>query len=122
VGMLFNPAVLWTEPLALLATVVVILLVKTVGAWAVLRAFGHSQPEALFLAGSLAQIGEFSFILISMTVDLQVIPAMARDLVVAGAMLSMLVNPVMILIGSRLSARLTARRGQRLRPKQTVQP
>jgi CPA2 family monovalent cation:H+ antiporter-2 len=122
VGMLFNPAVLWTEPLPLLATVVVILLVKTVGAWAVLRAFGHSQPEALFLAGSLAQIGEFSFILISMTVDLQVIPAMARDLVVAGAMLSMLVNPVMILIGIRLSARLTARPGQGLRPKQTVQP
>lgn len=102
VGMLFNPAVLWTQPVALLGTLSVILLAKTVAAWAVLRAFGHARPEALFVAASLAQIGEFSFILIGMTINLEVIPAEARDLVVAGAILSILVNPVMIMVAKRL--------------------
>ncbi len=104
VGMLFDPAVLWTAPVALLATVTVILVLKTIAAWAVLRAFGHTRPEALFLAASLAQIGEFSFILIGMSVGLGIIPANARDLVVAGAMLSILINPLMIYLAKRLSS------------------
>ncbi len=96
VGMLFNPAALWTAPLALLATVVIILGVKTAAAWAVLRRFGQPQGQALDIAASLAQIGEFSFILIVMGVDLDIVPAAARDLVVAGALISILVNPVMM--------------------------
>ena len=103
VGMLFNPSVLWAEPLALLATVAMILLLKTAAAWAVLRSFGHSRPEALFLAASLAQIGEFSFILIGMSIDLEIIPPHARDLVVAGAMLSILINPALIWAAARLT-------------------
>jgi CPA2 family monovalent cation:H+ antiporter-2 len=106
VGMLCNPSVLWTEPWALLATVIVILILKTAAAWGVLRAFGHAQPSALFLAASLAQIGEFSFILIGMSVDLDIIPAAARDLVVAGALLSILVNPLLIHGARWLAGRL----------------
>ncbi len=102
-GMLFNPTVLWGEPWALLATVVIILILKTVAAWAVLRVFGNSMTVSMSLAASLAQIGEFSFILIGMSVDLQVIPQAARDLVVAGALLSILLNPLLIHAARRLA-------------------
>ena len=95
VGMLFDPAVLWEDPLPLLVTVAIILGVKSVAAYLIVRAFGHGQDMALTIAVSLAQIGEFSFILIVMGVDLDIVPPVARDLVVAGALLSILVNPLM---------------------------
>jgi len=101
VGMLFNPAALLTHPLALLATVLIILVVKTAAAWAVLRAFKQPQSQAFEIAASLAQIGEFSFILIAMGVDLDIVPAAARDLVVAGALVSILVNPLMLWAAAR---------------------
>ena len=109
VGMLFNPAVIWTEPWSLLATVIIILVLKTVAAGVVLRAFGHAMTASLVLAASLAQIGEFSFILIGMSVDLDIIPETARDLVVAGALLSILLNPLLIWAAGRFGSRLEAR-------------
>ena len=109
VGMLFNPAVIWTEPWPLLATVVIILALKSASAWAVLRAFGHGMGTSLTLTAILAQMGEFSFILIGMSVDLAIIPATARDLVVAGALLSILVNPLLIWAAGRLAPWLEAR-------------
>ncbi len=114
VGMLFDPtviwpAVIWTKPWPLLATVVIILALKSAAAWAVLRAFGHGNGTALMLTASLAQIGEFSFILIGMSVDLAIIPTTARDLVVAGALLSILLNPLLIHGAGRLAPRSEAR-------------
>ncbi len=108
VGMLFNPGVIWAEPLSLLATVVIILGLKSAAAWVVLRAFGHAMTPALTLAASLAQIGEFSFILIGMSVDLAIIPDTARDLVVAGALLSILLTPLMIRGAAHLGDRIGA--------------
>ena len=95
VGMLFNPAILLAAPFALLATVAVIILVKSAGAYAIMRAFGYERGAALTIAASLAQIGEFSFILIVMGLDLAIVPPEARDLVVAGAFVSILVNPLL---------------------------
>jgi CPA2 family monovalent cation:H+ antiporter-2 len=95
VGMLFNPGVILTSPLALLATVVIILFVKSVVAYYIVRGFGHGHDKGLTIAASLAQIGEFSFILISMGVTLSIVPPVARDLVVAGAMISILANPLL---------------------------
>jgi CPA2 family monovalent cation:H+ antiporter-2 len=95
VGMLFDPSVVVRAPLALIATVLIILVVKSVAAWAIVRAFGRSQDVALTIAVSLAQIGEFSFILIVMGVDFAIVPPLARDLVVAGALISILVNPAL---------------------------
>ena len=95
VGMLFNPLVLIENPLAVLATVLVILLVKSLAAWGIMRAFGHDDERALTIAASLAQIGEFSFILIVMGVNLAIVPQVASDLVVAGAMASILINPLL---------------------------
>lgn len=95
VGMLFNPAILLTAPFALLATVGVIILVKSAGAFGIMRVFGYDRAAALTIAASLAQIGEFSFILITMGLDLAIVPPQARDLVVAGALASILVNPLL---------------------------
>ena len=95
VGILFNPAILLTAPFALLATVAVIILVKSAGAYVIMRAFGYERGAALTIAASLAQIGEFSFILIVMGLDLAIVPPEARDLVVAGAIVSILVNPLL---------------------------
>jgi CPA2 family monovalent cation:H+ antiporter-2 len=108
VGMLFNPAVLVEAPLAVLATVAIIVGVKTLAAYAIVRAYGHDRGTGLTIAASLAQIGEFSFILIVMGVDLNLVPVAARDLVVAGAMLSILLNPALFAALDRRQARKAA--------------
>jgi monovalent cation:H+ antiporter-2, CPA2 family len=101
VGMLFDPAVILTQPLSLLGTVVIIIGVKSLAAYGIVRAFGHGRPVAATIAASLAQIGEFSFILIVMGVNLNVVPVEARDLVVAGSLLSILANPVIFAVLDR---------------------
>ncbi len=95
VGMLFDPAVIWQSPFSLMVTVGIITGVKSVAAFGIMRAFGHERQAALTIAASLAQIGEFSFILIVMGVQLGIVPPEARDLVVAGALVSILVNPLL---------------------------
>lgn len=104
VGMLFNPAVLVAQPLAVLATFFIIAFGKSVAAYLIVRAFGHPNGVALTISASLAQIGEFSFILIVLAVNLAIVPPEARDLVVAGSILSILVNPLMFMAIDRLSA------------------
>ncbi|AJR24669.1 MULTISPECIES: YbaL family putative K(+) efflux transporter [Sphingobium] len=94
VGMLFNPAVLVEQPLPLLATVAIIIVGKSIAAFAIVRAFGHPGDTALTIAASLAQIGEFSFILASLGTGLGVLPAEARDLILAGAIVSIFLNPL----------------------------
>ncbi|PZU61109.1 MAG: Kef family K(+) transporter [Sphingobium sp.] len=105
VGMLFNPYVLLTEPLALIATLAIIIVGKSVAAYAIVRAFGRPSRTAFTIAASLAQIGEFSFILATLGTSLKLIPADARDLILAGAILSILLNPVLFMMIDRLSRR-----------------
>ncbi|MFN3281964.1 MAG: cation:proton antiporter, partial [Tabrizicola sp.] len=95
VGMLFNPAILMSKPLALLATVTIIVGVKAAAGFYLVLLLGKGRDMALTIAASLAQIGEFSFILITMGAKLDIVPPEARDLVVAGAMLSILANPLL---------------------------
>ncbi|WP_022683127.1 YbaL family putative K(+) efflux transporter [Sphingobium bisphenolivorans] len=94
VGMLFNPAVLIEQPLPLLATVAIIVVGKSIAAFAIVRAFGHPGDTALTIAASLAQIGEFSFILASLGTGLGILPNEARDLILAGAIVSIFLNPL----------------------------
>lgn len=105
VGMLFNPTIVLDEPLALVGTVLIILLVKSIAAYGIVRTFGHDKETGLTIATSLAQIGEFSFILVVMGTKLAILPPDAKDLVVAGAMISILANPVMFALLDRWSAR-----------------
>jgi monovalent cation:H+ antiporter-2, CPA2 family len=95
VGMLFNPAIVANAPLALLATVLIILVAKSVAAYGVVRLFQHPAPVALIISASLAQIGEFSFILANRSLEFALIPAEARDLILAGAIITILLNPLL---------------------------
>jgi len=94
VGMLLNPMVFVEAPIALLATVAIIIVGKSAVAWAIVRAFRRSNTTALTVAASLAQIGEFSFILIGLAIELKLVAPLARDLVLAGAILSIVANPL----------------------------
>ena len=105
VGMLFNPGILLTAPLAFLATVVIIIGGKALVAFHLVRVLGHGRDMGFSLAASIAQIGEFSFILITMGVHLAIVPTEARDLVGAGAMLSILANPLLYHLLDRRAAR-----------------
>src|SRR5262245_27136776 len=95
VGMLFNPMIVANAPLALLATVLIILVGKSIAAYGVVRLFGHAAPVALMISASLAQIGEFSFILANRSLEYALIPAEARDLILAGAIITILLNPLL---------------------------
>lgn len=93
VGMLFDPSVVVDQPWPLLATVAIIIIGKSVVAYAIVRAFRFPNETALTVSASLAQIGEFSFILSGLGVGLGILPQEARDLVLAGAILSIFANP-----------------------------
>ena len=102
VGMLFDPRIIVEAPAALFATIFIILIAKTAAAYLVVRLFGHPMPTALAISSSLAQIGEFSFILAGLGVSLAVLPGDARDLILAGAIISILVNPLLMELLDRL--------------------
>ncbi len=105
VGMLFDPSVIVERPWPLLATVAIILFGKTIAAFAIVRAFGHPTRTALTISASLAQIGEFSFILANLGTDLALLPADGRDLILAGAILSIFANPfVFTAVAGRVAA------------------
>ncbi|UZK67174.1 YbaL family putative K(+) efflux transporter [Sphingomonas sp. M1-B02] len=93
VGMLFDPAVLIEQPLPLLATVAIIIVGKSVAAYAIVRALKHGGMTAITAAASLAQIGEFSFILATLGTSLNILPPEGRDLILAGAIISIFLNP-----------------------------
>jgi CPA2 family monovalent cation:H+ antiporter-2 len=105
VGMLFDPHIVAEAPLALLATVLIILVGKSVAAFLVVRRFGHSRSAALMVAASLAQIGEFSFILADRSLALGLLPEEGRDLILAGAIISILVNPLLFAVLDIYAAR-----------------
>ncbi|MFC0679893.1 YbaL family putative K(+) efflux transporter [Lysobacter korlensis] len=93
VGMLFDPMILIERPLQVLATFAVILLAKSTAAFAITRMFGRPTSTALTIGASLAQIGEFSFILAGLGLQLRILPPEGQNLILAGALLSITVNP-----------------------------
>jgi CPA2 family monovalent cation:H+ antiporter-2 len=94
VGMLFDPLIIVERPLLVMATFLIITVGKPVAALLLVRALGRSQTTALTIAASVAQIGEFSFILAGIAVTLHLLPAEGRDLILAGALLSIIANPL----------------------------
>jgi CPA2 family monovalent cation:H+ antiporter-2 len=110
VGMLFNPTSLLREPGPLIATLLIIVLGKSVAALLIMRAFRHPLGNALTISASLAQIGEFSFILAGLGVSLGLLPPAGRDLILGGAILSILLNPLFFSALDRLLPRLERRR------------
>ena len=95
VGMLFNPMIVVTAPVALVVTILIIVIGKSLAAFVIVRLFGHANSTALTISASLAQIGEFSFILASLGVSLALLPKEGSDLILAGAIFSILINPLL---------------------------
>ncbi|HEV7253490.1 MAG TPA: YbaL family putative K(+) efflux transporter [Mesorhizobium sp.] len=113
VGMLFDPSVIIREPLPVIATVAIIVIGKSVAAMAIVLAFRHPLSTALTISASLAQIGEFSFILAGLGVSLALLPEAGQDLILAGALLSILLNPLLFLAIDQLVPRIEARERKR---------
>lgn len=109
VGMLFDPGILVRAPLAVLAVLAIIVIGKSVAAFAIVVAFGYPVATALVVSASLAQIGEFSFILAGLGLSLGLLPAAGRDLILAGALFSITLNPFVFAAADRLGAWLDAR-------------
>lgn len=94
-GMLFDPSIILTHPLEILTVVVIIIFGKTIAAALLVLAFRYPLQTALTVSASLAQIGEFSFILASIGVSLKLLPETGRSLIVAGALISISFNPLL---------------------------
>lgn len=95
VGMLFDPRILIDAPVKVLATALVIMVGKSIAAAALVMLLRRPLSAALTIAASLAQIGEFSFILATLGGTLGLLPAEAKSLIVAGALISIALNPVL---------------------------
>jgi CPA2 family monovalent cation:H+ antiporter-2 len=93
VGMLFDPSVLIREPLHVLAVLAIIILGKSLAAFFLVLLFRYPLNTALTVSASLAQIGEFSFILAGLGVKLHLVPEEGLSLVLAGAIISIALNP-----------------------------
>jgi CPA2 family monovalent cation:H+ antiporter-2 len=105
VGMLFDPRVLVQRPLEVLIVVLVIIVGKSLAAFGIVRALRYPLRTALLVSAGLSQIGELSFILIALGISLKLVPAEARDLVLAGALVSITLNPAMFGLAERLLRR-----------------
>ncbi|TIP22794.1 MAG: Kef family K(+) transporter [Mesorhizobium sp.] len=95
VGMLFDPFSLISNGWPILATLAIIVIGKSLAAFAIVVVFRYPIATALMISASLAQIGEFSFILAELGVGLKLLPEQGRDLILAGAILSIVLNPLM---------------------------
>jgi len=103
VGMLFDPTILIREPGPLIAALLIVMFGKSVAALLIVLAFRHPLRTALTISASLAQIGEFSFILAGLGVSLGLLPQEGRDLILAVAILSILLNPLFFAALDRLA-------------------
>lgn len=102
VGMLFDPTILIREPLRVLIVVAIIVVGKFLAALGIVVALRHPLGTALTVSAALSQIGEFSFILVGMGITLGLLPTDGRDLVLAGAILSITLNPLVFRIVAKL--------------------
>jgi len=106
VGMLFEPMILVEQPLRVLAVVGIILFGKSIAAFALVVLLRYPASTALMVSASLAQIGEFSFILAALGISLGLLPHEGQSLILAGAILSIALNPLMFLLAGPLERML----------------
>jgi CPA2 family monovalent cation:H+ antiporter-2 len=107
--MLFQPASLFENTWPILAAVAIVIFGKSVAAFLIVIAFRHPAGTALTISASLAQIGEFSFILAELGVGLNLLPEEGRDLILATAIISILLNPVAFVLADRMRSWLERR-------------
>lgn len=112
VGMLFDPGIVAKHPWLLAGTIFIIIFGKSAAAFLIVRAFNYPTSTALIISASLAQIGEFSFILAGLGVALKLMPQTGLDLILAGAIISILVNPFAFQAIDWLKPRLEKRKAK----------
>lgn len=125
VGMLFDPTILIEEPLAVFATLIIIVIGKSAAAFGLVKLFGLSRRSSLTIAASLAQIGEFAFILAGLGITLGLMSEQGRHLVLAGAIMSIMLNPLIFGLLERYLARFdqeSEREGEPQQPEETQIP
>jgi CPA2 family monovalent cation:H+ antiporter-2 len=122
VGMLFDPRILLVHPWQVLATTAIILFGKSAAAYVIVRAFGHPNATALTISTSLAQIGEFAFIIAGLGLSLGLMPTDGHSLVLAGALISIMLNPILFMLLDRWQARQQAREDRERPPEPAVVP
>jgi K+:H+ antiporter len=120
VGMLFDPTVIVREPVRVLEVLAIVVIAKAIVTFAIVRLFQRPVRSALVISASLAQIGEFSFILAGLGITLGLMSEEARSLILAGAILSITVNPLVFRAANFVQAWLEARPAllARLEPRQ----
>ncbi len=109
IGMVFNPAIFLEQPAHLLMALCIVTLGTGGAAFLVVRALGRSKATAFAIAAGLAQIGEFSFILVNLGIGLGLIPNESRDLILGTSILSILANPLLWTAAETLQRRLEPR-------------
>jgi len=122
VGMLFDPHILVQHPWQVLATTLIIVFGKSAAAYVIVRAFGHPNSTALTISTSLAQIGEFAFIIAGLGLSLGILPKDGHSLVLAGALISIMLNPILFMGLDRWQAREDARAAANAEPEPEVVP
>ena len=122
VGMLFNPSVMWERPLQVLAVLAIIIVGKSLAAAALVLAFRYPLHTALTVSASLAQMGEFSFILVGLGASLGLLPPEGASLVLAGALISIALNPLVFRAIAPLQKWLLARSALARRLEQRDDP
>ena len=95
-GMLFDPQIILKQPLQVLSVLTIIVFGKSAVAFLVVVLLRQPIGTALVVAASLAQIGEFSFILAELGISLGLLPAQGQSLIVAGALLSIALNSFLL--------------------------
>jgi CPA2 family monovalent cation:H+ antiporter-2 len=115
VGMLIDPAFLVAELGRIAVVVAIIMLGKALAALLLVRVLGGATETGLVVAAGLSQIGEFSFILASMGMALDLLPAEGNNLILAGALVSITLNPLLFAVVRPLHDRMTLR--SRLTPQ-----
>jgi CPA2 family monovalent cation:H+ antiporter-2 len=108
VGMLLDPTVLLQHPLAIVAIVIVVVVIKSFAAFAIVALVGYPPRVGLTVSAGLAQIGEFSFILATAALALDLLPEDGVQLIVAGSLLSITLNPFVFRTIEPMEARLRA--------------
>jgi CPA2 family monovalent cation:H+ antiporter-2 len=112
VGMLFNPSIVVDHPWLLAGTIFIIVFGKSLAAFLIVRAFKYPTSTALVISASLAQIGEFSFILAGLGVALKLMPQTGLDLILAGAIISIMMNPFVFQAIDWIKPRLEKRKAK----------
>lgn len=109
VGMLFDPNIFLHEPLRILAVIAIIIVGKSIAAFLLVLAFRYPMSSAFTISASLAQIGEFSFILAALGLHLKLLPLEGQKLIIAGALVSIAINPFLFGLINAIQKRYQAK-------------